>query len=394
MNKQLIFISEHNPKTIGGTVTFQKNLLSSFAKKCENIIFIYPGNNYCNYVDECNISNYSIYVDGYIEGEDTLFNRNQRIQFVKNVNNLLHKIHIDENTVVHILFGWYLFELIEYKLIHKHGAKVGVTVHNVPPQECGTSWLGDSILRYGKDLAKKLALRIFTLYRFIKCDIDYIVVPSNPVKNRLTKLLKYIDKKVPIITIQHGVDSSFYLRNYSEEIILLTVGGIVPSKRQILIPSISRLLINSNFKFRWNIVGPIRNKHYYNALIKRIEKNHLSDIIKVHPFLPFEELVELYNKSSLYVHTGKEEGFCFTGIDAVLHHLPIIAIEETGELPILIEKSSGAVVYGSVNSFTKAILNYKSFSSKIVNDIQEKEFLSFYSWDLAAERYLDFYNKL
>lgn len=394
MKKQLIFISEHNPKTIGGTVTFQKNLLTSFAKKCKDIIFIYPNSKECNFVDENSINNYGIKVNDYVEGNDTMFNRNQRIQFVKYVNSLLHKLHIDEKTIVHILFGWYLFELIEYNYIHNQGAKIGVTIHNIPPEECGTSWLGDSTFRFGKDLIKKLALRILTFYRFIKSDIDFIVVPSSPVKNKLLNLLSHVDKKIPIKTVQHGVDSSFFPKISNEETILLTVGGIVPSKRQIIIPSISKLLIKNNLKFQWNIVGPIRNQNYYNALVNKIENENLSDIIKLHSFLPYNRLVELYNKSSIYVHTGKEEGFCFTGIDAVLHRLPIIAIEETGELPMLIEKSSGVVVDGSIKSFANAILRHKSFTSKIIKETQENEFLNFYSWDAAADSYLDLFDKL
>lgn len=394
MENSLIFISEHNNHTIGGTVTFQINLLRSISKLARHIIFIYPSDIQEHSRGEDKIEYFGIKIPNFINGKDTQFNRNQRLLFVEKVNALLRELPIHVHTIVHILFGWYLFDKIDYHYIHQQGAKITSTIHNIPPQECGITWFGDNSLNYIKGNIKNFLLRLITIKRFYQSKCDCIFVPSAPVNRHISQILKFCNKSTKVATIQHGVTSSFTSSsNKSDKLVLLTVGGIAPSKRQLLIPKIAKKLQDLNITYEWNIIGPIRNQRYYNAIAQSIKKHNLSDSVFIHSYLPEKNLYGIYSNSTIYIHTGKEEGFCFTGIDAVLHYLPIIAVQETGELPTLIDKSYGIIVSGSTQSFVNAILNVLNTPKKI-NKINEKEFLKFYSWEEAAQKYICEFNQL
>lgn len=295
MKDTIIFISEHNNHTIGGTVTFQKQLLRSIAKYGRQIVFIYPSNELEHYIDNNQIECYGIEIQDFIDGKDNLFKRDQRLLFVTKTNALLKNLCIRENTIVHILFGWYLFDKIDYNYIHNNGAKISVTIHNIPPQECGTTWDGDNLLNFLKGNIKNYLLRLITLRRFYKNGCDCIFVPSLPVNKQIIKILKWCKKSTIVKTIQHGVNSTFKDRKGSNRLTLLTVGGITPSKRQLIIPKIARKLSDLHIDFKWNIVGPIRNQNYYDALVKSIQEQDLSNNVIIHSYLPEQDLYQIYS---------------------------------------------------------------------------------------------------
>ena len=294
--------------------------------------------------------------------------------------------------VVHCFFGFYFMRHFNACFLRDAKIAIGITIHNVPPEECGLSWKDDHLWRYLRDLLRKELVRFINYRRIRSNRFDIYVVPSQIVKKKLAQLVS-IDR---IYVIGHGLSSQKKLSvDKSSDIIkILTVGGFVPHKNQHLIPRISYELKKiAKGSFKWDIVGPVRNKNFHKYIKNEINRLGVEDVVRVREDVSSDELQEFYRNADLYVQPSSEEGFCLTALDAARHGIPIIGTN-AGAIPEIIRDSQGTLVSLSTDSISLALRDWmvaiddrdKQQSRDIIEFINDK-----YSWKTSAQALVSSY---
>lgn len=372
----ILLISESYKPLISGTINYAENI-SRQLSKYHNIVHVFPGISDSIFF-EGNVKCISI----NINSDSYNISRKQSYDFVYKINlrleNYIKEFKIE---IVHVLSGWSILEKLNLNTLKKYKIGSVITLHNIPPKECSNSWKGDIFFRYLVDLLKKEIVRTEAIYRLYNNVFDLYIVPSEDVQNSLKRVF-FLKKS---IVIPHGIDNRInkYLSSpkkhtNNQKLILLTVGGIVPHKNQLLIPKIAKILESLKIEFQWHIVGPIRNRHYFNKLISSIEINNLLNKIFVHNNLPEKDLYELYKLADIYIQPSKEEGFCFTALDALAFGIPIIGTD-TGEIKNFTKYSNGYLVGEDI------VLSTSTSILSIINRIEHKT-------NIQALNYTDKYN--
>lgn len=380
----IVFISEHYFPRIGGVTTYVKNIFEHSSSVFEKIILIVPfeGEN-GKIVSHNNGVNSEILVGLGSNLTGNILPK-KRKEFIELAYQYLKGHYQKEKfDAIHVLFGLYTMQYFNFQYFRSLGVKCGVTIHNVPPAECGISWSGDVFYEYIKDEIRKIGVGIINKRRIQSQDFDLYVVPSHHVK----KLLEPLVQRNKIKVVGHGIIAKHIIKyenankNYIQ---ILCVGGFVPHKRQDSLIDIAIALYKKGYQIRWIMVGPIRNKNYFDFVNKKIRSNsHLQVEIKVS--IPQDELNGLYLSSDLYIQPSSEEGFCLTALDAASYGLPIVGTL-TGALPEIIEKGYGIISDFNPSALEKAVTIMVKSLDSYKEKAQSKlpEVINHFNWDIAV----------
>lgn len=305
---------------------------------------------------------------------------------------ILNIINEKEIDVVHIIFGWYAYYLLDYKKIINCGVKVFVTIHNIPPEECSVSFKGDRFYRRITDTLKNQLRSLRSWFNIITVDKRItIIVPCNNVRK---KLLKYKCKN-PISVIHHGYNDKFVLddwdNKYNNEgkINILTVAGFAPGKNLELLIDVFKDIEDKD-KYRVHIVGGIRVPSYFAYLQKRISDEELTNVFRFVIGCSDSELKKLYDHADLYVQPSRDEGFCLAALDAAALGLRVIG-SDIGEIANIAVISGGSnVPFGDVEAYRKKIVE---LSSTLRSDAIDNSQLvrKTYNWEKTIEQLLNLY---
>lgn len=385
------FLSEHYKPRLGGVTTYVREICETMYALGHSVNLIVPSDGNKGEIKEMTENGVKVHYLGTGNDVSGNISKETRLYFCAQTQIILNQ-NIKKNEVLHILFGLYLMAKLDIKRLKNQGVKVAVTIHNIPPQECGKSWNRDSRILYLKDIVRKLGVKYVNKKRIIKNTFDIYFVPSLYVKNLLKKYLPKANIKV----VGHGLNQK-NLKYYSQkpriktEIVqFLTVGGIVPHKRQGLIPSIASKLVKDNMKFEWHIIGPVRNRRYLEYLKQKIFQFKLEAMVKFHENVSFEDLMHYYIHSDCYVQPSLEEGFCITTLDAAAFGIPIIGCP-TGAIPEIINDSNGILCTFDEEDIYNAIVQLKDKSSiRRSYDLNAlKKIQSIYNWKIACSEMLN-----
>lgn len=391
---KIIFISEHYEPILGGTTTYVKSICEQMSELGHSIELIAPQNTTIGKLDIVEINlNWRIHYIG-LGCHLTNIPRNLRFKFVENVNIYLHKV-VDEfkPDIIHVLFGMFLLEGLK---IEEFNIPFCVTIHNIPPRECGTSWLGDSFWRYFADLLRKKAVGWVNHRRLLIHDYDTYIAVSSQTKSILLSILP--DKK--IIEIQLGAKASNSISpDYSQLVAgqkcqILTVGGYVPHKGYHITLKVASQLLSDDFQFLWTIIGPSRNQRYYKYLQDKIIELGLNEVVNLRLNVSEQELRSAYYNSHIYVQTSLEEGFCLSTLDAAFYGIPIIGTPQ-GAIPDIIKQARGVLTEAYSPSIANAITHtwsllpeYFYTEDKLIA-IRQK-----YSWQRVIQEMIETYKTL
>lgn len=390
----LLLISEHYYPKVGGTVSYVENTAINLAKNGLKVFLLIPSIGKLNEIvlEKHPQENLTLLKLGVSANLALQFDSNERYLLCNWVKNNLTQLSLNHNcSIVHLLFGLFIAEVINTKELKKNGIKTLHTIHNIPPFECSNSWKGDKTINYLKDNIRKIGVKWINKKRIKKNPFDYYITPSELVKKELSKYIPS-DK---IIVIGHG--GAEYILNPVKEtsynqINLLTVGGIVPHKNQHLIPEIAKYLKINGVNFIWNIIGPIRNNRYYDYIQNLIRSNELNEHVKLHHNLSDNELEQYYTNASMYIQLSSEEGFCMTVLDAIAYGLPVLATP-AGAIPEMIEKGGGELIENEINTLKKIIFHYiKIIDSFVIDKQQLINFKETYTWSSTTDQLIKLYH--
>ena len=260
--------------------------------------------------------------------------------------------------IVHVLFGLFVMERMAPEL-STFTIPVVATVHNMPPLECARSFPGDRPIARLKDRVRVMLVTAKNRRRLSGERFDTYVVPSGQVADLVNRTLP----DAQVATIGHGVGDTLLklmrppaTRQPAPEapVSLLTVGGIVPHKRQLMIPETAARLRDRGIDVIWTMVGPSRNAAYRAAIESAIAQYGVGDRVHLLPPAEWDELAALYDAANIYVQPSIEEGFCLTALDAAAAGLPVIG-SPAGALPDLVKASGGRLVPSESAALADAI---------------------------------------
>ena len=374
-------ITEHYSPRIGGVTTYVKEFCSYLSKNGHNVTLLVPGENPVNSIIEEFENNFVLKKIGTGLSLTGIIKPKTRRYFCKQVKSFIN-INIDSFKVVHILFGIYSMRYIKISEFKHKDTIFGVTIHNIPPQECGLSWSNDKIFFQLKDFIRKKIISLLNNYRINYQKFNYYIVPSLNVKRHLASKFNFDN----VYVINHGTKLNLSKNKLiTDDINILTVGGFIPHKNQHLIPFISKILKERGINFKWNMVGPNKHDRYVDSVRKSIIKFKLEDRVFLNFSVSDNKLKSLYESANIYVQPSSEEGFCFTVLEAALNNTPIIGTD-TGAIKEIINSTHGLIVNLNVNEIAKKII---LLHSNLLNkEIDNKEIISKFNWDKSVKDYV------
>ena len=368
---KIIFISEHYFPRIGGVTTYVKNIFENSKSHFDSATLIVPSEEGKGKIKIQKIDrNTEIHI-GVGSSLTGNISSKTRKTFIFDTFNYLKSLFLEQKfDAIHVLYGLYTIRFFDFKHFRDLGVKCGVTIHNIPPAECGVSWKGDKLSNFLKDEIRKIGIGIVNKRRIQYQNLDFYIVPSYHVKS----LLKSIVDEDKITVIGHGNNTKIIKFNPKETrdfLQILCVGGFVPHKRQDALIDIASSLRDKGYNIKWIFVGPIRNIHYF----KYIQDKILDLDIELKVSISQKELDLYYSTSDIYIQPSLEEGFCLTALDAATYGLPIVATP-TGALPEIVQRGCGIIADFGSNGIETTILqilnsinHYKATARLKVPDI-------------------------
>lgn len=298
-------------------------------------------------------------VSGFIKNHKILSDNNINIHFKSPVsNNVVNDDttssieYSSYNVKVHpILFGSYYakknfskkFPLKKIDIVHSHDPyfalaslnkkiKTFFTLHGVIWEE----------YRYRR-------LKIYPFPTMLKMSklfdkLDKFVAISEYIKKEIQ--LKYDYPIEKISTIENPISDDFFLeKKWSDDNLIFCPGVISKRKNQMmLINSIIRLVKSGIKDFKVVLTGYIIDKSYYQMLIKKVNNNDLSNIIEFKGNISYQELLDLYSKSSVVVLTSRQETAPMVISEAMATGTPIISSNICGAPYMINEGIDGYLV--------------------------------------------------
>ena len=210
---------------------------------------------------------------------------------------------------------------------------------------------------------------------------------------------KIDENKIEKIT--PGVDREIFIPDLSveKENIILSIGRIQEQKGQL-----QTLKFLNNFKkiqndFKCYFVGGPSGKHgneYLEELNQTVKDFNLDKHVKFLDDLPQTEIIELFKKAKLLIHTSKFETFGLVAIEANTMGVPVLTTNNGSLMEIIENNKNGYLSEDLIDA------NVNNFVNNLFNDVTKYEeiFLSCiekskkYDWVKTANELESLYQKL
>ena len=222
---------------------------------------------------------------------------------------------------------------------------------------------------------------------------NYLITPSNFWRDYIVK--KYHKNPNKIITTHEAVDPIFIKnleinnyelnKNYKLKInnYILYTGNLYPHKNiKVVIDALKSL---PDIKLK--IIGA---RDYFLNKFKEQYKNNPQ--IEFLGYVPDNEFQKLYSNALCLVHPSLMEGFSLTGLEAMALNCPVIS----SNLSCLPEIYGDSVLYFDPHNPQDLSQKLKSLTPNIRQDLIKKgqEQIKKYSWNITAQKTLDYYEKI
>ncbi len=219
---------------------------------------------------------------------------------------------------------------------------------------------------------------------------DFIITDSEYVK---AEVIEYIGIKPDLVkSIYLGVDHDvFYNKNLKRENFILFVGSIEPRKNLInLLKAYDILPLNIKENFPLYLAG--FNGWNNKEIMNLISKNQ--KFVKYFGYVSLEELVNLYNKTSLFVYPSLYEGFGIPPLEAMACGAAVL-VSNVSSLPeIYGEHVFYCDPYDIENisyNLEKLLEDEKTKNAKIQSGLN---YVKNFNWDKSAEAHREVFRNV
>ena len=210
---------------------------------------------------------------------------------------------------------------------------------------------------------------------------------------------KIDENKIKKIT--PGVDRKIFIPDLSveKENIILSIGRIQEQKGQL-----QTIEFLNNFKkiqndFKCYFVGGPSGKHgneYLHELKQTIKDFNLDKHVEFLGDLPQTEIIELFKKAKLLIHTSKFETFGLVAIEANTMGVPVLTTNNGSLMEIIENNKNGYLsenlIDSNVNNFVNNLFNNVTKYEKIHSSCIEKS--KKYDWMKTANELESLYQQL
>ncbi len=242
-------------------------------------------------------------------------------------------------------------------------------------------------------------LRWMDIKKQIK-NADRIVVPSNCTKYDLVDLFNVPEEKIR--RIYHGVDSFFSKRFEEDELrqfrkehqlpekFILYLGTIEPRKNITNLIRAVELVLDEYRDVHLVIAGNLG--WLFKKSLRAIGESRHRDRILLKQGLLSKDRPKLYQSAQAFVYPSFFEGFGLQPIEAQMSHVPVVASNRSS-LPEILGDSAILIDPYNILDLAEAlkiVLTEEKTRARLIR--KGKENAVQFSWDLAAEQYLDLFS--
>ena len=234
---------------------------------------------------------------------------------------------------------------------------------------------------YIRFLMQKSAFNV-VLTKQLKINADLFIGNKIAIKNKI------IPNGVLPFTLRNGF-------NANDKIIkALFVGRLVDQKDPISVLKALKQLQQSNIPIHLKIIGDGELK---NEIEEFISKNNLKNI-ELLGKISQSSVIDEYSKAHILLAPSREEAMSLSVLEGVSAGLYVFATKISGNKDIIIDKINGNFVeFNNVDSITRNVTNFYfekfltnyQYPTLMIEYLQKK-----YSWEMAANKYLNLFNEI
>lgn len=220
-----------------------------------------------------------------------------------------------------------------------------------------------------------------------------IIVPSNFVKDDLSKYLPKVKDKIEVVyeSSEPALDVKGTPPTGVNKPFIFHVGSPFPHKNiERLIEAFS--LLKPDFP-DLQLVLAGKKEFYFNKLEEKIKDNTYKKDIIIPGFISDEELKWLYQNAEMYVLPSLSEGFGLPGLEAMAHGCALASSNATC-LPEVYGNSAEYFDPRDVNDITRAVIklmNDKKYKNELIKKGQSQ--LNKYSWEKMTKEIVAIINQ-
>ncbi len=223
---------------------------------------------------------------------------------------------------------------------------------------------------------------------------DKIITVSNFTKNIIITHYGIEKEKVEVVYNgvfpSHGIVSGAHKMKEAGRKMVLFVGRITLQKGPDYFVSAAQKVcrVCDNVFFVMAGSGDMEQ-----SIIKKIAQAGLSDKVFITGFVRGEKLRQLYKMADLFVMPSVSEPFGITPLESLINGTPVLISKQSGSSEVL--SHALKVDFWDIDDMASKIISVLRYESlhKCLKDNGSKEALSL-SWDKAAEKCIDIYNRI
>lgn len=232
----------------------------------------------------------------------------------------------------------------------------------------------------------------------------HIIVPSNYVKQDVSKRLNVSDQKITVTyeAVSGSIKEVSLNESQKKETLnkfglhqpfLIYTGNIYPHKNiEILIDAVEKHNLEKELDLELAII--CSRSIFWDRLNKKIQSRNLGKWIKLLGFVGDEDVSKLYSLALSLVHPSKMEGFGLTGLEAMNVGLPVIASnasclpEVYGDAALFFDPNNVDDLVSKINQLIK--------DPDLRNDLMSKGYhqVRKYSWNKMGKETVAVYKQI
>jgi glycosyltransferase involved in cell wall biosynthesis len=360
-----IFLSSRNPKEGGGyTITYDifKSLFKNIKDKDKNQYIFIILNDFDNSLKKIIIKNNFKYKE-FKENKFIIKIKNFLFSKFPTLLEIYRKFDLDKfqrlENELNIGVVWFISAEYFYPIFKKYISTVWDLQHRTHPQ---FPEVGGIFVRYYRDAV---------ISSFLKNSYK-IITGTNYLKNKITEF--YNIKKKKVVLAPHPTPT-IYLQNIklykTKKKYFFYPANFWHHKNHLnLIKGFDEFNLKNNYKYKLILVGSIKNKKYFDKILKLKNSLNSNQNIKILNFVSVKKMVNLYDNCLALIYASYCGPENLPPLEAFARNKPVIcsdydgAREQLKKLPIFFNPNNPRVIANAINFFLKnrMTVNYRKFA--------------------------------